>query len=92
MFGKLNKRWFKLDVINASFSYASGVSKNASKTIPMWDIECVICEDADKEVKEWQYFFQVKTTTWEYGLYAQNKAERDMWLLAFETLLKFWKE
>lgn len=57
MFGKLNKRWFKLDVINASFSYASGKSKNASKCIPMRDIEHVICEDAEKEMKEWQYFF-----------------------------------
>ncbi len=39
IFGNQVKRWFILDVINATFSYAKKKGKSASKTIAIRDIE-----------------------------------------------------
>jgi len=41
MFGNMTKRWFVLDVINATFSYSSNKGKTASKTFPIREIEGV---------------------------------------------------
>ena len=88
----MNKRFFTLDVINATFSYSSGEKKSANKIIPLRDIESLeVIAGNDGKLKDWEYHFEVKTRSREFSLYAPNKPELDMWVLAFETLLKFRK-
>ena len=92
LFGKMNKRFFTLDVINATFSYSTGEKKQALKTIPLRDIESLeVLAGNEGGLKDWEYQFEVKTRSREFSLFAPNKPELDMWVLAFETLLKFRK-
>ena len=70
IFGNQVKRWFILDVINATFSYAKKKGKSASKTIAIWDIEECWQEGEDDGLKEWLYEFRVKTKQWEFSLFA----------------------
>jgi hypothetical protein len=91
IFGNLAKRWFALDIVNATFTYSNGKNKKASKVIPLRDIENITSPDDPSEVnlKEWQFCFEVGTKGRNYQLYAPTKAEKEMWVHAFNTILKY---
>lgn len=91
-FSNSTKRWFTLDIINATFNYANSKGKKASKTIPLRDIESLETDNEEgKNLKDWNYYFVVKTKDRSFHLNALNEPEREMWILAFDTLLKFRK-
>lgn len=91
IFGNLAKRWFALDIVNATFTYSNGKNKKASKVIPLRDINKITSPDdpVETNLKEWQFSFEVGTKERNYVLYAPTKAEKEMWVHAFNTILKY---
>ena len=87
--GNTNKRWFALDIVNAIFTYANGKNKKASKTIPLRDILDFSANEEATEIKDWDYYFTVLTRDREYCLFAPTRSEKEMWVHAFRTILKY---
>lgn len=91
------KRWFTLDIVNATFAYSSAKGKaNSKKSIAIRDItgldqEPTWAAGAKDKKKEWGYGFEVVTRERTFKMWAQNEPELEMWVLAFQTLLKFRK-
>ena len=90
-FSGFTKRWFALDIVNAIFTYATGKGKNCNKVIPLRDIVDLEANNdyGKREPKEWEYDFKVITKDRSYHLFAPNKAEKEMWVHAFNTILKY---
>ena len=89
LFSKTTKRWFALDITSATFTYSNG-----KKVIPLRDIEALSTNDLDydgksKEPKEWEHYFKLVTKERTFELFAQTKAEKEMWVHAFNTILKY---
>lgn len=61
----------------------------ASKTIPLRDILDFSEHDTTNEEKEWTHYFTVLTIDREYCLFAPTRAEKEMWVHAFKTILKY---
>jgi hypothetical protein len=91
IFGSQTTRWFVLDIVNATFSYGHSKGKKASKTVALRDIEGINPDPLCAEDEDWTWAFEVFTKERKYFLFAQSKPEREMWCLAFETLLNFRK-
>lgn len=62
-----------------------------NKVIPLREIIDlkVLADPEGGNVKEWTFGFVVVTTEREYMLLAPNKAEKEMWVHAFNTILKY---
>lgn len=83
--GKTTKNWFALDITKAIFSYNKG-----KKVIHLRDIEDISTNDyAQYEPKEWEHYFKLTTKERTFEFYAQTKAEKEMWVHAFNTILKY---
>lgn len=90
MFGSaMNKRYFALDIVNATFTYSTGKNSKPSAVIPLRDIIDLKNILEPEIAKEWQFMFKVMTREREYQLFAQTKAEKEMWVHAFSTILKY---
>jgi hypothetical protein len=61
----------------------------ASKVIPLRDIIDLTNTDGPEFDKEWQYSFTVVTKDREYFLFAQTRDDKEMWMHAFNTILKY---
>ena len=68
-----------------------GRINKASKVIPLRDITDikVLAEVGTSKSKEWRYAFNVETREREYILIAQTWADKEMWVHAFNTILKY---
>lgn len=71
------KRWFTLDIVNATFAYSSGKGKGSTKkSIAIRDISDLDTEPrwaantGDKKKKEWSYGFEVVTRERTFKMWA----------------------
>lgn len=64
-------------------------TNKASTVIPLRDIVDLRNILEPEMAKEWQYMFMVMTKERNYHLSAQTKAEKEMWVHAFNTILKY---
>jgi len=69
-------------------------NKKTHKVIPLRDINGLNSpsEPENQAAKKWIYAFEVITKNRNYLLYAPTKAEKEMWVHAFNTILKYKKK